>query len=133
MIFSLRIDKKNIPSKMVQKHCALTAARRLKETGRAFLSRDEERAIKDHVLSKLNRRIPATPNIHDLVWNHESQELWFFSNLKAANEALETLFFHSFNLPLLRLFPYTAAELLTNLSPSQRDLLKNLEPTDFIG
>ena len=133
MIFSLRIDKKNLPSKVIQKHCAQTAARRLAETGRSFLSRDEERAIKDHVIHKLIRRVPATPNIYDLIWNHETRELWFFSNLKAANEALETLFFQSFELHLLRLFPYTMAELLAKLNPSERDQLKNLEPTDFIG
>ena len=65
--------------------------------------------IKDHVINLLNLRIPATPNIYDVIWNYEEASLWFFTNLKAANEELETLFAKSFNLKLIRVFPYTAA------------------------
>jgi hypothetical protein len=77
-------------------------------------------------------RIPATPNIYDLVWNYEDSVVWFFSNLKAANEELETLFAKSFNLSLIRLFPYTAAELSSDLSDSQRDKLQKISPTQFV-
>ena len=34
LIFSLRIDKKSIPAKIIQKHCALEEARKLAESGR---------------------------------------------------------------------------------------------------
>lgn len=40
-VFSLRVDKKSIPAKMVQKHFSIEAAKRLKELGRDFLLQRE--------------------------------------------------------------------------------------------
>ena len=85
--------------------------------------------IKDHVINALSLRIPATPNIYDLVWNYEDSSVWFFSNLKAANEELETLFSKSFDLSLIRMFPYTSTFLSTDISDSQRDELQKISPT----
>ena len=130
-VFALRIDKKNVPSSVIKKHCDKEAARRLAETGRQYLSRDEKRLIKENVISVLTLRIPATPNVYDLIWNYEESSLWFFSTLKSANEELETLFFKSFQLPLIRLFPFTAADLVMGLSDIQRDILVKLSATDF--
>ena len=130
-VFSLRIDKKIVPSSVIKKHCEMEAARRLAETGRQYLSRDERRMIKEHVISALTLRIPATPNVYDLIWNYEESTLWFFSTLKSANEELETLFFKSFQLPLIRLFPYTAADIAMGLSDTQRDIIVKLSATDF--
>ncbi|MDH4206263.1 MAG: exonuclease, partial [Desulfobacteraceae bacterium] len=87
----------------------------------------EKKSIKDHVVNTLVHRIPAAPNVYDLVWEYDTASLWFFSNLKAANEALETLFIKSFNLQLMRLFPYTAADRMAGLSDQERDVLRKLE------
>ncbi len=130
-VFSLRIDKKTVPRSLIKKECALETARRLAATGRKYLSRDEKRMVKEHVTSALTLRIPATPNVHDLIWNHEESFLWFFSTLKSANEELETLFFRSFQLPVIRLFPYTTADLVMGLSGAQRDTLLKLSATVF--
>ncbi|MBW2603012.1 MAG: recombination-associated protein RdgC [Deltaproteobacteria bacterium] len=127
MVFALRIDKKSIPPKLIQKHYALYVAKRLADTGRNYLSGNEKKSIKDLVVNTLVRQIPATPNVYDLVWDYETASLWFFTNLKAANEALETLFLKSFNLPLIRLFPYTTADRIAGLSDQERDVLQNLE------
>ena len=130
-VFSLRIDKKTVPRSLIKKECALETVRRLAATGRKYLSRDEKRMVKEHVTSALTLRIPATPNVHDLIWNHEESFLWFFSTLKSANEELETLFFRSFQLPVIRLFPYTTADLVMGLSGAQRDILLKLSATVF--
>lgn len=130
-VFSMRLDKKNIPAKIVQKHYALEMKKRLKNSGREFLSKTEKKEIKDHVLQVLSVRIPATPNIYDLIWNYESSSLWFFSNLKGANEALETLFTRSFQLQLIRLFPYSMAMLTSPLSDAEKDTVSKLSPTLF--
>ncbi len=130
-IFSLRIDKKAIPAKVVKKYCTLEIDKKLAESGREFLSRNEKKSIKENVISMLCRQIPATPNIIDLVWNYEESSLWFFSNAKAANEELETLFSKSFQISLLRLFPYTAADAAADLSDAQRDKMARLSPTKF--
>jgi len=130
-VFALRIDKKNIPSKVLKKQYTIEAAKWMAENGRDYLSKTEKKMIKDHVINALSLRVPATPNVYDLVWNHEDSVIWFFSNLKAANEELETLFVQSFGLSLIRLFPYTAAELSSGLSDAQRDALQKLSPTHF--
>ena len=105
--------------------------KRLENSGREFLSKTEKKDIKDHVLHILNLRIPATPNIYDLIWNYEANTLWFFSNLKGANEELETLFTKSFKLKLIRLFPYTMAALTSPLSDVEKDAINKLTPTRF--
>jgi DNA recombination-dependent growth factor C len=128
-VFSLRIDKKSLPSSVVKKHCAMEIARRLAETKRPYLSRDEKRTVKEHVISVLSRRIPSTPNVYDIIWNYEDSSLWFFSTLKSANEELETLFFKSFQIPIIRLFPYTTADLAMGLSDAERDILPRLSAT----
>jgi len=131
LVFSMRIDKKVIPSKIVQKHYTLEMTKRLVKSGRDFLSKTEKKEIKDHVIHLLNLRIPATPNIYDLIWNYESNTLWFFSNLKGANEELETLFTRSFKLKLIRLFPYTMAALTSPLSDMEKDAVSQFTPTLF--
>lgn len=131
LIFALRIDKKAIPAKVVQKHFMIESARRLAESGRQYLSRDEKQRIKDQVVDGLSLKVPATPNVYDIIWNYERSFLWFFSNLKAANEELETLFLRSFGLTLIRMFPYTAAQLSSDLSDTEKDLLLKLALTSF--
>jgi len=130
-IFSLRIDKKKIPLKVVQKMCAQETVRKLTESGREFLSRNEKKLLRENVISTLSLRIPATPNIYDLIWNYEDACVLFLSNLKEANEELETLFAKSFKLTLIRLFPYTMADLNVGLTDADRDVLSTLTPTRF--
>ena len=131
LVFALRIDKKTIPSKVIKKHFMIESARRLADSGRQYLSRNEKQTIKDLVIDRLNLKVPATPNAYDIVWNYEDSVLWFFSNLKAANEELETLFLRSFDLSLIRVIPYTAAHLDSGLTDTEKDLLLKLTPTNF--
>jgi recombination associated protein RdgC len=70
--------------------------------------------------------MPATPNVYDVVWQYEQGSLWFFSSLKSANEQLETLFFKSFGVHLIRQIPYTLAMLKDILSSAQKDALEKL-------
>jgi len=131
LVFSLRIDKKTIPPKIIKKHYFLESTKQLAESGRQYLSRNEKKMIKDQVVDILSLRIPATPNIYDLIWNYEKSSLLFFSTLKAANEELESLFLKSFQCSLIRLFPFTLADLMIDLSDAERDLLSSLSPVDF--
>ena len=131
LVFSMRIDKKSIPNKIIQKHYHLDVRKRLENSGRDFLSNTEKKDIKDNVIHLLNLRIPPTPNIYDLIWNYESGRLWFFSNLKGANEELETLFTRSFKLKLIRLFPYTMATMASPLSAAEKDAVSQFSQTRF--
>ena len=103
----------------------------LAESGRPYLSKDEKRMAKDHVMNVLSLRVPSTPNIYDIVWNIEEGWLWFFTNMKNANEEIETLFLSSFKLTLIRLFPYTMADLTSGLSDSDKDTINHLSFTHF--
>lgn len=131
LLFSLRIDKKNIPSKVLTKQVNLAVARRLAESERETLHRNEKAEIKDEVVRRLLLKIPATPNMYDLIWNYEAKKLWFFTGLKAANEELETLFEKTFKLRLIRVFPYTGAFFDAALTDNEKDRLQKLSPTTF--
>jgi hypothetical protein len=133
LVFSLRIDKKTFSPKVVKKHFMIASSRRLSESGRNFLSRNEKQTIKDQVIDRLNIKVPATPHVYDIIWNFEDSVLWFFSNLKAANEELETLFLRSFDLTLIRKIPYSAAHLDSGLTDTEKDILLKLTPTHFTG
>jgi recombination associated protein RdgC len=129
MIFSLRIDKKKVPGKVLAKQVNMETAKRLQKSDRKTLSKAEKAQLKDEVLHRLLQRMPATPNIYDILWNYEGQTLWFFSNLKAANEDLEALFAKTFKLSIIRMFPYTMADMVCGLTGPQRDVLVNLSRT----
>lgn len=131
LVFSMRIDKKSIPSKILKKHYSLEETKRLAESGRQFISRNEKKLVKEQIIHFLSLRIPATPNVYDVIWNYEEGKLWFLTNLKAANEDFEILFSEAFKLSLIRFFPYTAAELTANLTDPERDRLSRLSPTTF--
>ncbi len=131
-VFSLRLDKKAIPSKVVKKQFDINSAKRLAETGQEFLTKLEKNTIKEQVVSSLSIKIPATPNIYDVVWDYENSLVYFFTNLKTANEEFETIFSKSFKLRLIRLFPYTYADLNSNLSDEKKDLLSKLENSSFV-
>ena len=130
-IFSMRIDKKSIPNKIIQKNIAVETKKKLDATGRKFLSKNEKKEIKDHVIHMLSLRIPATPNVYDLIWNYEDGILLFFSNLKNSNEELETLFSKSFKLTLVRLFPFSMAQLTAGLSQKEKDDVEKISPAVF--
>ena len=58
LIFSMRMDKKIIPPKIIKKHVAEESAKLLAVSGRKFFSKDEKSAIKDRVINALILRIP---------------------------------------------------------------------------
>ncbi len=132
IVFGLRIDKKTLPSKVVKQHVTLEGERRMAESGRDFLSREEKKQVREHVELVLLSRIPATPNIYDVLWNVEDNMLWLFTTQNTAKEELETLFFESFRVSLVPLFPYTEAELSCGLSEQEQDQLSIISPTLFV-
>ncbi len=132
LVFALRIDKKVLPSKIVKKHVIVETERRLAESGREFLSREEKKDVREHVELVLLSRIPSTPNVYDVLWNVEDNMVWFFTTQNVAKEELESLFFRSFGVSLIPLFPYTEAELACGLSDRERDVLSALSPSSFV-
>ena len=131
-VFSLRIDKKSVPAKVIKKYVALEVINKLKETHRDFLSKNEKKEIKELVTERLMRKMPSTPSIYDVMWDYENADILFFSTQKAANEELETLFKKSFQLKLIRLFPFTMIENSSSLNDTEKDLAANLGSTKLL-
>ncbi len=130
-IFSLRIDKKSVPANVLKKQVIMEEKKRLRESGREFLSKTEKKELKEDVKQILLTRMPPVPHVYDVVWDPEKNILWFYTTHKAANEELETLFLKSFNINLVKLFPYTLADLELGLSDHEKDMLYKLKPSRF--
>lgn len=131
-VFCLRIDKKAVPAKIVNKLYHREMAKKMAQDNRTHLTRSEKKTIKDHVKNSLNMKMPAAPSIYDLLWDYEKRSLILFTTLKSANEELEELFRKSFHINLLRIFPYTLAETAPGLSDTQRDRLSQLSPSGLM-
>ncbi len=125
-VFSMRIDKKNVPLKLVKKHMALEAAKKKEKTNRNFLSKNEKSELKGQVVDMLMRKMPSIPSTYDILWDYEAATLYFFSTQKAANEFFQTLFLKSFDLNAISIFPYTMIEKRSGFSASEKDKMFNL-------
>ncbi|MCG8643146.1 MAG: recombination-associated protein RdgC [Desulfobacterales bacterium] len=130
-LFSLRIDKKSIPAKLVQKYMAIEMDKKKESSGRDFLSKNEKSEIKEQVIDVLMHKIPAIPSIYDVLWNYEEKIVYFYSTQKAANELFETLFLKSFNVKPIRLFPYTIIQTQSDFSDDKKEQADALVPVSY--
>lgn len=121
IVFSMRIDKKSVPQKIVQKNMAIESKKIMQESGRDFLSKNEKKKLKEEIILRLSLQIPATPNIYDVLWIPEKKEIYFFTTQKSINETFETIFRQSFSLPIVRLFPYTRVYFNNEMSDGEKD------------
>ncbi|HKJ97768.1 MAG TPA: recombination-associated protein RdgC [Desulfotignum sp.] len=127
-LFSLRIDKKSIPAKLVQKQMAIEIEKKKEKSGRDFVSKNEKSEIKEMVMDVLMHKMPSIPNVYDILWSYESADLFLLTTQKAANEFFETIFLKSFNLKPIRIFPYTLVETKSAFSSAQKDRIMTLTP-----
>ena len=132
-VFSLRIDKKSIPKNLIQKHMAIEIAKKMEKSEQEFISKAEKKEIREVVVDVLMHKIPANPSIYEILWNYEANTLYFFSTQKAANAMFETIFFKSFNLKAVSLFPYTLVETGSKFSDTQKDKIMSLTPLNIRG
>ncbi|MEX1313973.1 MAG: recombination-associated protein RdgC [Desulfotignum sp.] len=130
-LFSLRIDKKSIPAKLVHKQMAIEIEKKKLASGRDFVSKNEKSEIKETVMDVLMHKMPAIPNVYDVLWDYDTGNLFLFTTQKAANEFFETIFFKSFNLKPVRLFPYTLVETKSAFSSANKDRILTLTPLHF--
>lgn len=130
MVFSLRVDKKKVPAALIKKELAIAIEKKKSEQHREFLSRNEKNELKEMVIDTLFRKTPFTTEIHHVSWNSNTNELYFFAAAKAAKELFETLFFKSFDMKLVPLFPFSIANFkMGSLSAQDKEKLATLTPT----
>ncbi len=130
-LFSLRIDKKSIPAKLIQKHMAIEIEKKKEKSGRDFISKNEKSEIKDMVTDILMHKVPSIPNIYDVLWDYEKHNLYLYTTQKAANEFFETIFLKSFSLKPVRLFPYTIVETKSKFNDTQKDRVLTFSPVKY--
>jgi DNA recombination-dependent growth factor C len=130
-LFSMRIDKRSIPAKVIQKHMAIEIEKKKEKSGRDVVSKNEKSEIKEMVIDILMHKIPSIPSVYDVLWNYEESNLYIYTTQKAANEFFETLFLKSFNLKPIRLFPYTIVETKSNFLNPQKDRVLSLVPVKY--
>ena len=130
-LFSLRIDKKSIPAKLVQKQMALEIEKKKEQSGRDVISKNEKSEIKEMVMDILMHKMPAVPNVYDVLWQYEEKNVYLFTTQKAANEFFETIFFKSFGVKPVRLFPYTIVEKKSAFKADQKDRVLALTPFKY--
>ncbi|WP_035277833.1 recombination-associated protein RdgC, partial [Desulforegula conservatrix] len=128
-LFSLRIDTKDVPARLLQKHVVIESKKRLSGSGKSFLTKAEKKEIKESVYAMLFSKAPLKPSIHNVLWDLAKNEVHIFAASKAALEDFETLFSKSFGLRAIRLFPYTLAEQMLN--PAENAAFLNLIPSSF--
>jgi DNA recombination-dependent growth factor C len=130
-VFSMRIDKKSVPAKVVQQQLAIAIAKRTAESSEETLSKNEKKDIKDRVFESLMMKMPATPSIFEATWDYEAKRVTFLATQKAAVEEFEELFSKSFGCRLIRLFPFTVAEKTLGLSSPDQERLLELTATSL--
>jgi len=130
-VFSLRVDKKSIPAKLIQKYIAMEIEKKKEKSGRDFISKNEKSELKEHVVDILMHKIPAVPSLYDVLWDYEEKNLYLYTTQKAANEFFETIFLKSFKLKPIRLFPYTLIETKSSFQSSQKDKFLTLTPLKY--
>jgi recombination associated protein RdgC len=128
-VFALRVDKKTVPSKLVQQKINEVLKKKMEEREGRALSKAEIRETKAQVKQMLISNAAFVPNIYDVFWDYEAASLYLLSTSKSVCEKMEDIFSKSFGLRLVQLFPFTVADLTFDLDDSQRKNLHSLQPT----
>jgi recombination associated protein RdgC len=93
---ALRVDTLRVPAAEVRRQVALRAAE-LEVDGR-HLSPRERRALREEVTRTLKLRAFPRVRVTDLVWQLDAGRVYFWSQTKAASEAMLDVFMKSFGL-----------------------------------
>jgi hypothetical protein len=134
LAFSLRLDTRRISPAVFKKYVRLALDQEkehMKDTGKAFISKDRKREIADRVkLSLMSRSLPI-PAVFEAAWNTLDHVIW----LCTTNGKVQTLFEDLFTMTFeLHLEPQTPSYLAERIIGVERGLaIEHLEPSHFAG
>ena len=98
LAFSLRMDSKTLPGKLVKAMLDLRVRQWLADTGRDRIPANIKREMSEQLQTELwPRQLPSVA-AHDVCWNLDTQIVWFLSNSNKANEAFQGHFARTFSL-----------------------------------
>jgi len=114
LIFSLRIDRKLIPSKLMKIRILEEERRFLAESGKSRIHKQMSSSIKDKVKLELMTKLDAVPSFYDVCWV-VSKNIVYFSSLSdnVADDFID-LFKKTFSLTLKRFSPQENNLITTN-------------------
>jgi hypothetical protein len=116
LIFSLRIDRKIIPPRLLKIKIMEAQRRYLAQTGKDRMNKQTAAGIKDKVKLELLTRLDPVPSFYDICWAL-GQNIVYFSSLtdKVADDFID-LFKKTFSLNLIRLLPQDNGQILNNIA-----------------
>ena len=132
LVFSLRLDTRRIPPAVLKKHIALAQRdemARQREMGKSYISRDRKVEIKEQVKLRLLGRFLPIPAEFNVVWNTQTQVIFFASTQAKMVDMFCEYFTRTFELAPEPLTPYQLAATL--LSEAELDRLDEIDPTSF--
>lgn len=94
--FSLRIDNKRLPGRLVKALLDLRIRAWLKESGRERVPGPVKKEMLEQIELELYPRQLPTVAVHDVCWDLAAGTVWFFSTSNKANELFRTLFAKTF-------------------------------------
>lgn len=134
LAFSLRLDTRRISPAVLKKYLRLAIDQEkehMKDTGKAFLSKDRKKEIAERVRLSLMARALPIPAVFEAVWNTIDHVIWLCSTNGKVQELFEDLFTMTFD---LHLEPQTPAYLGERILGVERALaIEHLEPSQFAG
>ena len=134
LAFSLRLDTRRVSPAVLKKYLRLALDQEkehMKDTGKAFISKDRKKEIAERVkLSLMSRALPI-PAVFEAVWNTLDHVIWLCTTNSKIQQLFEDLFTMTFDLHLEAQTPAYLAERILGI---ERGLaLEHLEPSQFAG
>ncbi len=120
LIFSLRVDRKLIPAKLLKIKLMEEEKRFLAESGKNRINKQLAEGIKDKVRLALLTKLDAVPSFYDVCWSVSKNIIYFSSLSDHVADDFVDLFKKSFSLALK---PYSPQDnpLITSDSESSTD------------
>jgi hypothetical protein len=106
LIFSLRVDRKVIPAKLMKIKIMEEERRQLAESGKSRLHKQQASAIKDKIKLELLKKIDPVPSFYDVCWAVSQNTLYFSSLSDNVAQDFADLFKKTFALTLKRFSPH---------------------------
>ena len=134
LAFSLRLDTRRVSPAVLKKHLRLAIDAEkatMKDSGKAFVSKDRKKEIAERVKLSLMARALPIPAVFEAVWNTIDHVVWLCSTNAKVLELFDDLFTMTFE---LHLEPQTPAYLAERLIGANRaTAIEQLEPSHFAG
>lgn len=125
--FSLRIDNKRLPGKLVKALLELRIRAWLQESGRERAPGPVKKEMLEQIeLELYPRQLPAVA-VQDVCWDLANKQVWFFSTSNKSNELFRTLFAKTFQAETRPIGPL---QLIAH-APDASDLVNALETIDY--